>query len=252
MKKLFLGVFLGLFFSCGDKDEPTLPNNENVKITELGNGIKKVDVIDLHATLGDDKEKGRYLKFNLAKASMTTGDDWDIAFYHRSIIVNGGEYVMAIPYNIEEEPKRTGNAALVIMGRTTSEDEAKPENLVIYAKETDGDYLKVKEVPKDVEFVQDKLNQFAIDYDSKGMFEYNLSPPELEHIVTIKKNRFLIIRTHDGHYAKLKIQSDYKESGKTAKESIDSGSMEAGLKYANYITFTYRYNTKKGDTRLDN
>ncbi len=135
------------------------------------------------------------------------------------------------------------------MGKTTYDDEVKPENLVIIAKETDGDYLKVTEVPNTAEFKQDKRGDFAIDDSSKGMFEYNLSP--FEHIVTIKKNRFLIIKTHKGHYAKFKILSYYKDRGKTAQASVDTGSMEEGMIYANYFTFTYNYNTKKGDKRLE-
>ncbi len=249
ISKILMLVFFALFISCGNNEEPSITEREIIKVTEK-NEIKKVEVIDLHATLGDNEKKGRYLKFNLAEARMTDGDDWDIAFYHRSIIFNGGEYVMLDPYNIGgEEIKRTGNAGVVIMGKTDAKDEAKKENLVVFAKETDGDYLKLKEVPENIEFVQDKLNHFAIDDDSKGMYEYYLSP--VEHIVTVKKNRFLLIRTHNGHYAKLKIQSNYKGAGETADASLETGSMDEGIKYANYITFTYKYNTKKGDKRLE-
>ncbi len=253
MKKLFTVLVLGLLFSCGDNDEPKkleeqkpteFPKFEIKTITE--NGIKKVSITDLYTSnlMG---EKLSYRKFNLEKGKYVEGDDWDIAFYNRSIIVNGGTACVEQPYSTAILD-RTKNGAIAVMGKMSYDDEVKPENLVITAKETDGDFLKVKEVPADVDFRQDSLNEFAIDDSSKGLFEYNLSP--IEHIVTVKKNRFLIIRTHNGHYAKLKMLSYYEGAGATAQKSLETGTMEAGMIYANYFTFTYYYNTKEGDKRL--
>ncbi len=254
MKKLLSLLMLLLAFSCKDKGEDIkppvvepLPKAKSVKVQDLGNHIKKFDVVDLPTsrTIG---KKHYYSKFNLAKGAYVVGDDWDIAFYNRSIIVNGGVATVGQGTYMTELLERKANAALAILGKASAEEEAKEENLVITAKETDGDYLSVKEVPKDIKWLQDKGDAFAIDDDSKAMFEYNNSP--FEHIVTVKKNRFLIIRTHNGHYAKLKILSYYQGAGATAKESLSSGSMESGLKYANFYTFTYNYNTKQGDKEL--
>ncbi len=215
--------------------------------TEMKGAIKIVTITDLW-TSSPEGEKMYYHKFNLEKGKYVEGDDWDIAFYNRSIVVNGGQATFEAPY-AAPEPERTGNCAIAIMGKTTTEDEAKKENLPIIAKETDGEYLTTTKVPDNAEFKQDKKGEFAIDDDSKGMFEYNLSP--FEHIVTIKKNRFLIVKTHNGHYAKLKILSYYQGAGATAQKSVETGSMEEGLKYANYYTFTYKYNTKKDDKELE-
>ncbi len=215
--------------------------------TSTENGIKKVTITDLYTSNLMKEKKLSYHKFNLEKGKYVEGDDWDIAFFNRSIIINGGMACIEQPYSTTILD-RTGKCTIAIIGKTTYDDEVKPKNLVITAKETDGDYLKVTEVPDSADFKQDSLNEFAIDDSSKGMFEYNLSP--FEHIVTVKKNRFLLIKTHKGHYAKLKILSYYKGAGATAQKSVETGSMEEGMIYANFFTFTYNYNTKKGDKRL--
>ncbi len=263
MKKLFTVLLFGLLFSCGDKDEPNVPEikkvtDYDIKI-EMKGDIKKVTITDLW-TSSPEGEKMYYHKFNLEKGKYVEGDDWDIAFYNRAIIVNGGKTLISGgKYGVEVcEKNPKANAALAIMGSAGEEilygtdsqksKEWAKENLLITAKETDGDYLKTKEVPENIEFKQD-IDDFAIDDFGAGMFEYNLSL--YEHIVMVKKNRFLIIRTHNGHYAKLKLLSYYQGAGATAKKSVETGSMKEGLKYANYFTFTYKYNTKKGDRRLE-
>ncbi|MBS9766591.1 MAG: hypothetical protein KGV44_03495 [Flavobacteriaceae bacterium] len=250
-RKLLMLLVLVAIVSCSKEEkEPKVKKlaefpKFDIK-TSTKNGIKKVTITDLY-TSNLEGEKLSYRKFNLEKAEYVNGDDWDIAFFNRSIIVNGGTPCIEQPYSTAIL-NRTGECAIAVMGKMTYDDEVKPENLVITAKETDGDYLKVAEVPDNTDFKQDSLNEFAVDDSSKGMFEYNLSP--FEHIVTVKKNRFLIIKTHKGHYAKLKILSYYQGAGATAQKSVDTGSMEEGMIYANYFTFTYNYNTKKGDKRL--
>ncbi len=237
IKLLFVLLLVTFMISCNksNEEEPVIDiknsfnkeSNEKLKnakivIKELGGDIKKVDITDLYVS-------------NVGK----------IAFYSRSIIVNGGNMVVTSKPYSTPEPERTADASIAIMGKGSLEEEIKPENLVAIAKETDGDYLKVTEVPKNAKFLQDKLGVFAIDDDSKGMSEYNSSP--LEHIVTIKKNRFLIIKTHKGHYAKLKIKSLYKGGGKTATEAE---SWDDAYNYFPYLTFTYNYNMKKGNKKL--
>ncbi len=248
MKKMFLMVLSVLMISCGgNEDEPKKTEPENPKLNKEAvievkeeNGFKKVDVTDLSA-------KEEYVKFNLEKAAVVTGDDWDIAFYSRSVIVNGGEYVIDAPY-AAVQPTRTAEAAIAIMGKDEAK-ELKAESFAIIAKETDGDYLKTLEVPDTAIFLQDtEENGFAIDYNSKGMFEYDFP---IQHIVSIKKNRFLIIKTHKGHYAKLKFKSLYAGAGETAITSLETGNMNDGLKYFGFYTFTYNYNMKKGDKKLE-
>ncbi len=257
MKKLFAFAIMSLLCSCGSEEpkvKPDVPSVElkakSVAVKDLGNGVKQYDVVDLPTSKQIGK-KLYYSKFNLEKGAYVTGNDWDIAFYNRSIIVNGGATTIGLDTYSIEILERTGNAALAIYG-ATGEDEwteaDRKENLVITARDTDGDYLKIKEVPADIQWQQAQRDKYAVDDYSKGMFEYNLSP--IEHIVTVKKNRFLIIRTHNGHYAKLKILSYYQGAGATAQKSLETGSMEAGMKYANFYTFTYNYNIQKGNKKL--
>ncbi len=265
MKKTFLILLSVLAISCGGNQEepnkpPTPPNpseKADIKVTEK-DGFKIVSVTDLRTRdvyvkdnkyvyqKIDEDDKEVYVKFNLEKATQVTGDDWDIAFCNRSIIVNGGQTVTDAPYS-SAQPARTAEGAIAIMGK--DENELKPENLVITAKETDGNYLTTTKVPTTAVFRQDTEKMgFAIDGQSKGMSEYFASP--VEHIVTVKKNRFLIIKTHKGHYAKLKILSLYDGAGATALQSLETGDMNAGMKYFGFYTFIYSYNTKKGDKKL--
>lgn len=262
--KLAILSILAFTFSCNSGDD--VANNdaeidytdknlnaeskerlESLKITKTEkDGIVKVDVTDLYSQMKDVNDKDKYLKFSLERGTYVDDDNWDIAFYNRSIVINGGELVAAAPYSTPE-PTRKGNVQLAIMGKMDYEEEIQADNLVAIAKETDGDYLNVTMVPENIDFRQDHRNEFAIDDSSKGMFEYNNSP--LGHVVTVKKNRFLIIKTVNGHYAKLKLKSLYKDGGKTATIAQDMN--EAITKYFGYYTFTYSYNKVKGDKKLN-
>ncbi len=259
ISKILMLAFFVSFISCGSDNDEEPKEPKIKKLTEfpkfdikktIENGIKKVTITDLY-TSNLEGEEEVYYKFNLEKGEYVKGDNWDIAFHNRAIIVNGGETVKTGGKygDVQVLRKKDGaDAAIAIMGITSSDDEIKPENLPITAKESDGDFLKIKEVPSDIKFKQDKKFEFAIDDLGCGMFEYNASP--FGHIVTVKKNRFLIIRTHDGHYAKLKLLSYYQGAGATAHKSVETGSMEEGMIYANFFTFTYYYNTEKGNKKL--
>ncbi len=256
ISKILMLVFFTLLISCGNNEEPKPTNNEEppisykdsteelkkakIEITKEKDGVKTVNVTDLYVL---DKS-GNYLKFNLEKAKWVIGDDWDIAFYSRSIIVNGGNYVVtAKAYATAKEPERTGNAALAIAG--TEKDE-----FVVVADEQGGGYSELAKVPDNIVFRQDELGEFAIKEDnSRILSEYNLTPPSSigEHIVSIRNNRFLIIRTHNGHYAKLKIKSLYSNRGKDYNKASD---WNDSYNYFPYLTFTYNYNTKKGNKKL--
>ncbi len=243
---IFFSIIL---VSCGgDNEDPKITPFKKKPVFKItvNNNIKKVDATDLYIDKKDG-DNAIYLKFNLEQAKEVTGDNWDVAFCRRSIIVNGGNQVITDKaYADLIEPERTGNAALAIVGKI----DAKEENLVAIASEDGGDYLKTTEVPENIEFRQDKLGEFAIKLDkSRILSEYNATPIKVgEHIVSIRNNCFLIIRTHNGHYAKLKIKSLYSNGGKDYKKAK---SWEDSYNYFPYLTFTYNYNMTKGDKRLE-
>ncbi len=253
IRKVLMLLVLITIVSCSkeepksNKEEPPINYKDSAEelkkakiiVGEEKDGIKKVDVADLYVS---DKS-GDYLKFNLEKATWVTGDDWDIAFYSRSIIVNGGNYVVtAKAYATAKEPERTGDAALAIAGYEKDE-------FVVVADEQGGGYSELAEVPDNILFRQDELGEFAIKEDSSRILsEYNLTPTSIgEHIVSIRNNRFLIIRTHNGHYAKLKIKSLYSNGGKDYNKASD---WNDSYNYFPYLTFTYNYNTIKGNKKL--
>ncbi len=102
-KLLMLLVLISIVACSKEEEKKENLFEEKLKKAEIKveekNGIKKVDITDLYTSNEIGKNTGVYLKFNLEKATWVTGDDWDIAFYNRSIIVNGGEITLEAPYS---------------------------------------------------------------------------------------------------------------------------------------------------------
>lgn len=147
---------------------------------------------------------GTFAKFNFATGQATTSDtDWDIAFRGTSIIINGGASL-----GTTDEPARTGNAAVYIEdGTMSSVTEVKTENLV-----------------------QDSTSSYAIPSGSgNGWYTY-AGPPT--HLINPTPGKILVIKTHDGKYAKVEILSYYKD----APDAPD-----AFVNESRYFTFNYVY-----------
>ena len=147
---------------------------------------------------------GTFTKFNLATGQTTTSDsDWDIAFRGTSIIINGGASL-----GTTDEPARTGNAAVYIAdGTMSSVTEVETENLV-----------------------QDSTSSYAIASGSgNGWYTY-AGPPT--HLINPTPGKILVIKTHDGKYAKVEILSYYKD----APDAPD-----AFVNESRYFTFNYVY-----------
>jgi len=210
MNKQFLmklGVILPvllLFWSCS-RDS----NND-------GSGEPNLEAVtykNLHAPqLGGRGEpaSGDFTKFNFSNNTIVTGDDWDIAFRGTTIIVNGGAEI-----GLEDEPERTGDAAVSIVNNTL-----------------DG----VKNLPADSTFKQDAADTYAIPTGSgNSWYSYNME----NHMITPVAGKIFVVRTHDGKYAKFEIISYYQDAP-------DPADLDPLTTPTEYYTFRYVYQPNGG------
>ncbi|WP_298517119.1 HmuY family protein [uncultured Kordia sp.] len=185
------------FVACSNDDDATtqlLPVNSET-------------INNLHAPQNGGQGQpvsGTFAKFNFATGETTTSEtDWDIAFRGTSIIINGGASL-----GTTDEPARTGNAAVYIAdGTLSSVTEVSSENLV-----------------------QDSTTSYAIATGSgNGWYTY-AGPPT--HLINPTPGKILVVRTHDGKYAKLEILSYYKDAPDNPDAFVDE---------SRYFTFNYVY-----------
>jgi len=161
-------------------------------------------VTNLHApqtsdyTTNPPTTTGDYVRFSFLSGTTVTGDDWDIAFRGTTILVNGGSK------KLDDEWMRTGKGGAYIANETLA---------------------GVAEVDATL-FTQDASSGLAIS----GWYSYNPAT----HIITAIAGKVIIIKTHDGKYAKMEILSYYKD-GDTSSDS-------------RYYTFKYVYQPNEGET----
>ncbi|MFV0565926.1 MAG: HmuY family protein [Flavobacteriaceae bacterium] len=156
---------------------------------------------NLYTPYDRNTNTGEYVKFSFKTGEITTDNDWDVAFRGTTIIVNGGS-TTAI-----DEPERTGNAA---------------------AYNTIGVYSEIKSVDI-TKFTQDSTESLAIT----GWYDYNATT----HIIMAKPGNVIIVKTHDGKYAKFEITSYYKDGEPDAEF--------AATDYQ-YYNFNYAYQNNEG------
>ncbi|WBX72034.1 HmuY family protein [Tenacibaculum retecalamus] len=171
-------------------------------------------VVNLHAKETTDRsvhpavESGEFVKFSFKSGTIVTNDNWDIAFRGTTILVNGG-----VPTGKTQEPNRTGNAALTIV---------------------EGKFSKIKTVPSAAVFKQDAANALALPKSTWYTYDRE------DHSIDPVTGKVLIIKTNDGHYAKMEIISYYKDMD-------SSNSANPANSGAQYYTFNYVYNLNTGD-----
>ena len=217
LKFLSLVTVIVLFFSCSNDDENVITNGKFSKTS-----ISPVVLVkNLYAPSNNDPSKGQgaesgpFTKFDFATGLTTTSDteEWDIAFRATTIIVNGRERVNP---DDDDEPKRTGNAAVYIARKTT--------------------FDLVSEVDNS-KFRQDEEGYLSIPKSGNGWYTYDMS----KHIIQPIADRVLVFKTRDGKYAKVQILSYYY---KDAPEKPKSTSK------ARYYTFNYVYQPNEGVTKF--
>lgn len=149
---------------------------------------------------------GEFTKFNFSTGATTTNDtEWDIAFRGTSIIINGG-----VSLGTTDEPERTGNASAYIANGTLS---------------------SVTEVNTAL-LVQDSEEGYVLS----DWYTYS-GPPN--HLITPTPGNILVIKTHDGRYAKVEILSYYENAPAEPDAFVDA---------TPYYTFNYVYNPNEGVT----
>jgi hypothetical protein len=154
------------------------------------------------AISGTSKYTDRFTFFSFKTGKIVPNSDsltskWDIGFKGTNIIVNGGT-------------NRKGKGGLRIQEES---------------------FDKITEVSKELTFAVDTEGNAALPTGS-GNGWYTYSPST--HEITPIPNRTIIIKTADGHYAKMEIQSYYRNSD-TSDET----------RY-----YTFRYNYQKNDSKL--
>ncbi|GGH00082.1 hypothetical protein GCM10011416_18210 [Polaribacter pacificus] len=159
-------------------------------------------------TVNPPTEAGEFAKFSLATGAVVSGDNWDIAFRGTSILVNGGTLI-----GLADEPNRTGVGALTMVTST---------------------FDALTTAPDEASFAQDASGTYALPKGSgNGWYSYNPT----NHLISPIAGKIIVIKTHDGHYAKVEIISYYKD----ADTSLDSG----------YYSFNYVYNPNANDKNLE-
>ncbi len=154
---------------------------------------------------------GEFVKFSFSEQDVVEGDNWDIAFRATKILVNGGFAAAS------DEPNRTGIAAGYVAV---------------------GAYGSINSVDESL-LTQDSQTAYAIPAVSdEGWYNYN---PQT-YLVTPIAGRTLIFKTHNGRYAKMEIQSYYKDSPTTPNPFTSQGQT---------YTFNYTYQPNEGITTFD-
>ena len=203
IKLLTLALFFITFISCDDDNDIQLIEVTAETYTNLDatfeGGRDQMTGI-LHPVTGD------FGKFNFATGATTTSTtDWDIAFRGTDIIINGG-----VSFGATDEPTRTGIGAAYIANMPIAD---------------------VTEVDLTL-LAQDSATGYVITSD---WYTYNGATM----ILSANAGITLVIKTHDGNYAKVQILSYYKDNPASPNAFTDE---------ERYYTFNYVYQPNEGVT----
>ena len=150
---------------------------------------------------------GKYVKFSFSKEDTVSDEKWDVAFRATDILINGGFK------SGNEEPDRTGIGAAHI---------------------ATGTFSGIKEAPAETLFQQDSQSDTAIPRGG-GKGWYNYDP--VSHVISPIAGKVLIIKTHDGRYAKMQINSYYKDSPTAPNAFTDQ---------SQHYSFVFTYQPNEG------
>lgn len=202
--KLFYALTMVLFLaSCSDDDSsdntPTVQDLETATVTNL-----------------DAANADGYVKFSFSEGAVVTNDEWDIAVDGMgTILVNGGEIVSADtetdpnnPVEAVEEPARIGEGAGYII--ESAYEDVTEVDAALLNQDAEGVYA----IPAEM-----------MDPENGWMY-YDMET----HLVSPREGLVIVVKTHDGKYAKMEITNFY-ENGDT------SNAFGFG-----YYNFHYTYN----------
>ena len=199
MNKIYLLFLITIFCTSCGEDNPILLP------------IKAIIITDLHApTTSNPGEppSGNYVKFSFKEQKPVEGDNWDIAFRATDILINGGAYIG------NNEPPRTGIAAGYV---------------------AIGTYNSITSVDETLLNQDSQIGRAIPNGSDNGWYNYN---PQ-NYLITPIAGRTLVFKTHDGRFAKMEIQSYYKDSPENPNAFTDQS--------ATY-TFNYTYQPNESVT----
>ncbi len=181
---LVLAISIALFSCSKDDDPTTTSSNPTALLVQTYSNLFAPSSGVPPATTGD------FVKFNLSiKQIVTSGDNWDVAFRATTILINGGVS------GSTSEPARTGVGAAAVIS---------------------GIFANVTTAPENTVFNQDSATAKAIPTGSNnGWYNYNAT----SNIVSPIAGKILVIKTHDGKYAKVEILSYYQDGVANADAS---------------------------------
>lgn len=196
MKKMFLlaGIFATALFTFSCSKEETKKGE-----TYLFKNTEKVEALNVKSAKEITVSEQRpvfegYQKYSFSKNTVVESDQWDIAFNGYTIIVNGGTSPNADKIAI------TGKGALYI---------------------TEGTLENVTSVELE------KLKNHTVNYTDWG--QYGMGT----HMVTPIAGKIIVIKTYEGQYVKMRIDSFYKDKG-DQKPDANYKNTELG-----YYSFTF-------------
>ncbi|MDE5494208.1 HmuY family protein [Elizabethkingia meningoseptica] len=207
MKKLFFSTVIGLLAlaSCSSNDRGSEPAPVNPSAT-----VKTQDVKDVNAAI---KETDKFTLYSLRENKVIpetdqNTDKWDIGFNKTTIIINGGS------------ARKGKGAAAIVKGASF-----------------DG----VKTAPEDASFRTDSGNSgegLAITTGGgKGWYSYD----PVKHIISPIAGNIIVVKTGDGKYAKIQINSYYKGAPATVSDY-------AALNDSGYYNFKFALQTDGSKT----
>ena len=174
---LVLAISIALF-SCSKDDETSpIPTPSATALT-----VKTFSNLFAPSAGVPPNTTGDFVKFSFSTNQIvTTGNNWDVAFRATSILVNGGVATSG-------QPARTGiGAASVVTGI----------------------FKNITTAPADNLFAQDTATSYAIPTGSgNGWYNYNGAT----NLISPIAGKVIVVKTHDGKYAKMEILSYYKDN----------------------------------------
>lgn len=131
-----------------------------------------------------------YVKFSFSENKIVTTDKWDVAFNSTTILVNGGAKVTTSS-SLVPEPERTGVGAIAVVS---------------------GTFESVVAIPEATAFKQDAKDVYGLPTGTgNGWYSYSMTT----HTVSPIAGKILVVKTHDGKYAKFEILNYYKDAPAT-------------------------------------
>ncbi len=174
---LVIAISIALF-SCSVEDEKTPTPTKKSAVLE----VKTFSNLFAQASKDSPNTDGGFIKFNFATNQIVpSGDKWDVAFLATSILVNGGVVAAG-------QPERTGVGAAAVVS---------------------GTFANITTAPADNLFKQDAPKANAIPIGSgNGWYNYNSTT----HVIMPIAGKVIVVKTHDGKYAKMEILSYYQDA----------------------------------------